>query len=111
MIATPSSVSSEVRIWLIVCCRLWRQVVDVVGDPAEQVAAGLAVDVAERQMVELALDRLAQREHRALHHTGEHVGLRVRQDPRRQVDRRDDEQLAVQCSEVDALGLLERRRR
>ena len=39
-------------------------VVDVVGDPAEQVAAGLAVDVGERQAVELVLDVGAQPVHR-----------------------------------------------
>ena len=50
-------------------------VVDVVGDAAEQVAARLAVDVAERQPVELVLDVGAQPVHRALHDAGEHVGL------------------------------------
>ncbi len=25
MIVTPSSVSSDVRIWLVVCCRLWER--------------------------------------------------------------------------------------
>ena len=33
-----------------------RDVVDVVGDPAQQVAARLLVDVAERQRVDLVLD-------------------------------------------------------
>ena len=37
-----------------------RDVVDVVGDPAQQVAAGLAVDVGEGQAVELVLDVAAQ---------------------------------------------------
>ena len=64
------------------------EVVDVVGDPAQQVAAGLAVDVAERQPVELVLDRFAQRVHRALHDAGEDVRLRVGERPRRQVQAR-----------------------
>ena len=76
---TPTSVSSDVTIWLVVCCRLCGEVVDVVGDPAEQVAALLPVDVGERQPVELALDRLAQLEHRSLHHAGEQVRLAVRE--------------------------------
>ena len=49
------------------------EVVDVVGDPAQQVAARLAVDVAERQAVELVLDLGAQPVHRALHDAGEQV--------------------------------------
>ena len=56
-------------------------VVDVVGDPAEQVAAGLAVDVAERQAVELVLDVGAQPVHRALHDAGEQVRLQVATAP------------------------------
>ena len=54
--STPTTVSSEVSSWLSVCCRRLRDVVDVVGDPAEQLAARLAVEVAQRQPVELVLD-------------------------------------------------------
>ena len=57
-----------------------REVVDVVGDPAQHVAARLAVDVAQRHPVELVLDVGAQPEHRPLHDAGEQVRLAVRQD-------------------------------
>ena len=70
--------------------------------PAQQVAAGLAVDVLERQPVELVLDRFAQPVHRALDDPGEDVRLRVRQRPRPEVHREHDQQLAVQLAEVDA---------
>ena len=57
IIATiATTVSSEVSSWLSVCCRLCCDVVDVVGDPAEQLAARLAVEVGQRQAVELVLD-------------------------------------------------------
>ena len=58
-------------------------------------------------MVELAFDRFAQREHRTLHHAGEDVGLGIGEDPRRHVDETDDDQLAMQRIEVDAVGTLE----
>ena len=58
--STPTTVSSEVSSWLIVCCRRLRDVVDVVGDPAEQLAARLLVEVAQRQPVQLVLDVGAQ---------------------------------------------------
>ena len=51
-----------------------REVVEVVGDAAQQVAASLAVDVAEREHVELGLGLLPQAEHQALHDAGEGVG-------------------------------------
>ncbi len=50
------------------------QVVDVVGDPAQQVAPGGMVDVAERHPVELVLDVGAQPVHGPLHHAGQGVG-------------------------------------
>ena len=43
------------------------EVVDVVRDPAQHVAARLAVDVPQRHPVELVLDVGAQAEHRPLH--------------------------------------------
>jgi hypothetical protein len=42
---TPTIVSVDVRIWLSGLLQALREVVDVVGDPAQQVAALLAVDV------------------------------------------------------------------
>ena len=56
-------------------------VVDVVGDPAQQVAALLLVDVAERQGVDLVLDVGAQLEHQPLDDAGEHVGGDERRAP------------------------------
>ena len=53
-----------------------RDVVDVVGDAAQQVAALLLVDVAERQRVDLVLDRRPQPEHQPLHDAGEEVARR-----------------------------------
>ena len=77
-------------------------VVDVVGDPAQQVTARLAVDVAERQRVELVLDLGPQPEHRALHDAGERVRLQPRQDGRADVEAERGEQRPVQRAEVDA---------
>ena len=65
--STPTMVSSDVMSWLIVCCRRLRDVVDVVGGPAEHLAARLLVEVAQRQPVQLRLDVLAQPAHGALH--------------------------------------------
>ena len=50
-------------------------VVDVVGDPAEQLAARLPVEVGQRQPVELVLDVGAQPEDGALHDVVEQVAL------------------------------------
>ena len=81
-----------------------REVVDVVGDPAQQVAARLAVDVAQRHPVELVLDVGTQAEHRALHDPGQQRSdCRRGQHRRRRVDREHDEQRVVQLREVDAL--------
>ena len=49
MMSTPMSVSTDVSIWLQRLLEALGDVVDVVGDAAQQVAARLAVDVAERQ--------------------------------------------------------------
>ena len=50
-------------------------VVDVVGHPAQQLTAGLPVEVAQRQPVDLGLDLVAQRVDRALHRAVEQVAL------------------------------------
>jgi hypothetical protein len=52
-------------------------VVDVVGHPTQQIAAGLCVDVAERQAADLVLDVGPQSVHRSLHDTGQCVRLQV----------------------------------
>ena len=56
-----------------------RDVVDVVGDAAEQLAARLAVEVRQRQPVELVLDVAPQAEDRAVDRAGEDPALRPRQ--------------------------------
>ena len=50
-------------------------VVDVVGDPAEQLAARLPVEVGQRQPVELVLHLGAQPQNGALHHAVEQPAL------------------------------------
>ena len=57
-------------------------VVDVVGDPAEHLAARLLVEVAQRQPGQLRLDLLAQPEHRALHDRGGEPALEQREQRR-----------------------------
>ena len=76
IVSTPTMVSSEVTSWLSVCCSDWADVVDVVGDPAEQLAARLPVEVAQRQPGQLGLDLLAQPEDDALHDRRRHPALR-----------------------------------
>ena len=58
--STPTTVSSEVSSWLERLLQRLRDVVDVVGDPAEQLAARLVVEVRQRQPVQLVLDVGAQ---------------------------------------------------
>ena len=71
-------------------------VVDVVGDPAEEVAAGLAVDVDEGEAVQLRLDVGPQPLHRPLDDARQQVGLGVGQDRRAHVEDQDPEQDLVQ---------------
>ena len=76
-------------------------VVDVVGDAGEHLAALLAVEVAQRQPVELVLDLAAQHEHGALDDAVEQVALDVPEDGRGQVDQDDGEQHEAEGVEVD----------
>ena len=97
--------SSEVSSWLSVCCRRLRDVVDVVGDPAEQLAARLAVEVAQRQPVQLVLDLGAQPVDGALHDAVEQVALQPAKHatPRRRAPS-DQQQHVAERGEVDALA-------
>ena len=79
-----------------------RDVVDVVGDAAEQVAAGLTVEVRQRHRVQLRLHVGAQAVHRALHHAGQHVRLQVRQRVAGEVQADGKPERGVQRGEVDA---------
>ena len=78
------------------------EVVDVVGDAAEHVAAGLAIYVPQRHPMELRFDVRSQMEHRSLHHTREQVRLEVGERGGDDVDTSDEEQHAVQIADVDA---------
>ena len=82
MISTPTSVSDRREQLAQRLLQALREVVDVVGDPAQHVAARLAVDVAQRHPAELVLDVRTQPEHRALHDPGEQVRLQVLRAPR-----------------------------
>ena len=54
-------------------------VVDVVGDPAEEIAAGLTVDPAQGKAVELLFDVGPHAVHGSLHDARQDVGLEVGQ--------------------------------
>ena len=77
-----------------------RDVVDVVGDPAQQVAPGLLVDVAERERVDLVFGR-PQPVHEVLDEAGEDVRGEDRQQGGDAVQRDRLEQHVMQGTEVD----------
>ena len=109
--STPTTVSSEVSVWDSVCCRRLRDVVDVVGDPAEHLTALVLVQVAQRQPVQLVLDLGAQLEDGALHDAVEQVALQVAEDRGQHVQHQHQHQHAGQRGEVDALAGDQRHRR
>ena len=78
-------------------------VVDVVGDPAQQVAARRGVEIAQRQTSELEVHLFAQSVHRALSDPGHEVVLPPRQHRREEVDDRDNREQPGKCCEVDPL--------
>ena len=82
-------------------------VVDVVGDPAQEVATGLAVDVAQRKAIELVLDPSSETHHRALHDPGEQVALQIGKRRGPDVEPGHDDQRAMQLGVVDAGGVAE----
>jgi len=84
-----------------------RDVVDVVGDAAQQVAARLAVDVAEGEAVQLVLDLGAQTQHRSLHDPGQQERLQPLEGGRHDVDAERCEQHVAHVVEVDAAGAAE----
>ena len=78
-------------------------VVDVVGDAAQQVAARVVVEVAQRQPAELAVDVLAQPVDGPLGDAGHDVGLHPAEERAEQVDRRRAmPRIAAERAEVDA---------
>ena len=80
-------------------------VVDVIGDPTQQVASRLAVDVGERQAVDLLLDLRAQPHHRPLDDAGEDVRLQIGEGGGHDVERHHSDQDVAELVELDAVGL------
>ena len=93
--------SVEVSSWLSVCCMPWARLSMSLVTRLRRSPAGLAVDVAQRQAVELGLDALPQPVHRPLDDPGQHVGLDVAEDGRPDVERHHEPQHPVQRGEVD----------
>ena len=79
-------------------------VVDVVGDAAQQLTAGLAVDVGERETVHLVLHVGAHPTHRALHHVVEDPPGQPAERGRADVDRQHEHEHVAHGGEVDALA-------
>ena len=78
-----------------------RHVVDVVGDPAEDVAVGVAVEVLERKSRKLGFDVAAQAVDGALGDPGHDVALRPHQHGRQEVKGDGEEQRHPEGCEID----------
>ena len=102
--STASTVSSEVSSWLIVIDSDVCDVVDVVGDAAEHLAALPGVEVGQRQPVQLVLDVGPQRDHGPLHHDVEQPGLKPDQQRRNQIQRQRQQQRAPDRAEVHTVA-------
>ena len=79
-------------------------VVDVVGDPAEQLAAGLLVEVGKREAVQLVLDVAPEPVDGAVDRDGEHAPLHPLQQRGHDVEAEHEEQDLGEGGEVDALA-------
>ena len=79
-------------------------VVDVVRDPAQDVAPGVPVEVLERQPAELLVDVPAQPVDRPLGDPGHDVGLHPAEGRAEQVDAGQEQQDPAQGAEVDPLA-------
>ena len=77
-------------------------VVDVVRRPAEDLAAGQAVEVAQREAVQLVLDVAAQASNGAVDDAVEQPALGHRQDRRHDVQHEGEQQDVAQLVELDA---------
>ena len=86
------------------------QVVDVVGDPGQDLPAGLRVEVPQRQPGQLGLHVRAHPEHQPLHDRGGDPALEQRGHRRGGVQGQHDDQQTAQCVEVDALPGVQRQR-
>ncbi len=78
-----------------------RDVVDVVGDPAQRVASGVSVEIAQRQPAELGVDALAQLVDGPLGDPGHDVGRRPGEDRAEDVDDRQQGEDPGERREVD----------
>ena len=81
-----------------------RDVVDVVGDPAEHLAALPGVEVRQRQPVQLVLDVGPQRDHGPLHHHVEQPGLQPNQQRGNQIQRERQQQRPPDGAEVHTVA-------
>jgi len=79
-------------------------VVDVVGDPAEQLTARLAIEVSERKSVQLVFDIGPQLVDRALNDVVQQVALKKREQGRPDVQGEHDQQNSANGREIDALA-------
>ncbi len=102
--STAKTVSSEVSSWLIVIDSDVADVVDVVGDAAEHLAALPGVEVRQRQPMQLVLDVGPQRDHGPLHHHVEQPGLHPNQQRGNQIQRERQQQRAADGVEVHAVA-------
>ncbi len=102
-VSTPTMVSSDVTQLAQRLLHRLLEVVDVVGDPAEDLAARLPVEVAQRQPGQLGLHVLAQPEHRALHQGRGQPALEQRADRAAHVQREHDREDLGDVMEVDAV--------
>ena len=78
------------------------QIVDVVGNTAQDLAAGLLVEIRQRQPIELGFHVGTQSVHGALDDPGDEVPLRPHEDRRRHVQQQHEEKNPSEGSEVDA---------
>ena len=79
-----------------------RDVVDVVGDAAQRVAAGMRVEVAQGQARQLGVDIAAHPVDRPLGDAGHDVGLAPGEQRADDVDGRDEQEGVPERGEVDA---------
>ena len=86
MISTPMTVSTDVISWVRVCWSELADVVDVVGDAAQDVAARVAVEVAQRQAASFSSTSPAQPVDGPLGDAGHDVRLAPGEDRAEEVE-------------------------
>ena len=101
--STPTSVSNDVSSWLSVCCRLWATLSMSLVTRLSRSPTLLAVDVGERQAVDLALDVGAHRYIVRCTTPARIRRLQVLQHGRADVQQHRPLEHVVQLGEVDAV--------